>query len=110
MSDHSEYVREQGKHELFHKIIFQKFYGEGQNLRSWSVLRAAAEEVGVDADEMEERTENGRYTKIIDQRLAELQNLGASGVPLYIFDGKYAVIGLQPYAAFEEVMAHIIQT
>lgn len=104
----SEYVREQGKHELFHKIVFQKFYGEGQDLRSWSVLRAAAVEVGVDADEMQERTENGRYAKIVDQRLAELQGLRASGVPLYIFDGKYAVIGLQPYAAFEEVMAHIL--
>ncbi len=28
-------------------------------------------------------------------------------VPLYIFDGKYVVIGLQPYAAFQEVMERL---
>jgi len=103
----AEYAREQGHHETFHKIVFRKFYGEGQNLSNWSVLHAAAEEVGLDATAMQQKTESGQYASIIDRRIAELRTLGASGVPLYIFDGKYAVIGLQPYDAFQEVMEHI---
>ncbi len=77
----SEYAREQGQHEPFHKVVFRKFYGEGQNLSSWDVLRAAAEEVGLDAAEMQQKTENRDYAKIINQRMNEIFTLGATGVP-----------------------------
>jgi len=103
----AEYIREQGQHDAFHKLVFHKFYGQGQDLSDWRVLQDAAEEVGVDAGAMQRKTESGHYAPIIDRRMAELRALGATGVPLYIFDAKYAVIGLQPYAAFQEVMEHI---
>ncbi len=103
----SEYAREQGKHGAFHRVVFRKFYGEGQNLSSWSILEEAAEEVGLDGHILRHRTENGDFTAIVDTHKAELIALGATGVPLYIFDNKYAVIGLRPYAAFQEVMEHI---
>jgi predicted DsbA family dithiol-disulfide isomerase len=103
----SEYAREQGKHGPFHENVFRKFYGEGQNIGSWDVLRAAAEEVGIDADEMQQKTESRAYAKLVNQRMNEIFTLGATGVPLYIFNEKYAVVGLQPYDAFEEVMAVI---
>jgi predicted DsbA family dithiol-disulfide isomerase len=103
----SEYAREQGKHDVFHKVVFRKFYGEGQDLSLWHVLRAAAEEVGLDAETMKRKTENGDFKAVVETHVAEIVALGASGVPLFVFDQKYAVVGLQPYEAFQEVMAHI---
>ncbi len=103
----AEYAREQGRHHAFHQVVFRKFYGEGQDLSRWEVIRAAAEEVGLDAVTMQRQTENGDYKARVDANMAELAALGANGVPLYIFDRKYAVIGLQPYAAFQEVMEHL---
>jgi predicted DsbA family dithiol-disulfide isomerase len=103
----SEYAREQGKHEAFHKVVFRKFYGEGQDLSSWTVLRDASEEVGLDGQTMRQRTENGDFTAIVDGHKAELIALGATGVPLYLFNNSYAVIGLRPYVAFQEVMEYI---
>jgi predicted DsbA family dithiol-disulfide isomerase len=103
----SEYAREQGKHGAFHKVVFRKFYGEGQDLSSWTILEEAAEEVGLEGHTMQRRTENGDFTAIVDTHKAELIALGATGVPLYIFDNKYAIIGLRPYTAFQEVMEHI---
>lgn len=103
----SEYAREQGRHKVFHKAVFRKFYGEGQDLSRWHVLAEAAEEAGLDANTMKRKTESGDYKAIIDAHKTELVALGATGVPLYIFDGKYAVIGLQPYEAFQEVMAQL---
>ena len=103
----SEYAREQGKHEAFHKIVFQRFYGRGEDLGSWSMLRTAAEEVGLDAEEMQRKTDNGDYTQVVNAHATELMTLGGTGVPLFVFDHKYAVVGLQPYAAFQEVMEHI---
>lgn len=105
----TEYARELGKFEAFHQLVWRKFYGEGKDLGSWELLRSVADEVGLDADEMESKTESGMYAAIIDTHLRELAALGGTGVPLFIFDQKYAVIGLQPYAAFQEVMDHIKQ-
>lgn len=103
----SEYAREQGKHETFHKVVFHKFYGEGQDLSSWTTLQDACQEVGLDGQIMRQKTENGDFTAIVEARKAELIALGATGVPLFIFDNKYAIVGLRPFAAFQEVMEHI---
>lgn len=103
----SEYAREQGKHESFHKVVFHRFYGMGQDLSSWDMLLSAAEEVGLDGQEMQHKTENGDYKAMVDAHKTELVALGATGVPLFIFERKYAIIGLRPYDAFQEVMAHI---
>jgi predicted DsbA family dithiol-disulfide isomerase len=103
----SEYAREHGKHEDFHKVVFRRFYGQGQDLNSWHILQSAATEVGLDGQEMQRKTESGAYAAIINTHMAQLVALGATGVPLYIFNGQYAVIGLQPYAAFQEVMEHL---
>jgi len=105
----SEYARQQGRHNEVRQIVLRKFYGQGQDLSQWGVLRAAAAEAGLDGEEMQRRTENRDYKARVDAHLAELVTLGATGVPLYIFDRKYAVIGLQPYAAFQEVMEHLLE-
>ena len=78
-------------------------------MSSWELLRSAAAEIGLDADEMKDKTESGLYAAVIDAHLRELAALGGTGVPLFIFDQKYAVIGLQPYEAFQEVMNRIEQ-
>ena len=103
----SEFARHQGKHRAFHEVVFRKFYGEGQDLGSWTILKDACKEVGLDDRSMRERTESGEFKTVVDGHMAELAALGANGVPLYIFDHKYAIIGLRPYAAFQEVMEHI---
>lgn len=101
----SEYAREQGRHEAFHRVVFRKFYGEGEELNSWATLRAAAEEVGLDPEAMERQTESGRYRAAVDAQIAEARAMGITGVPTYIFNNKYAVVGAQPYEVFQEAMA-----
>jgi predicted DsbA family dithiol-disulfide isomerase len=101
----SEYAREQGQHKAFHRVVFRKFYGEGQDLHSWAVLRAAAKEVGLDPEAIQRETESGKYRAAVDVQIAEAHARGITGVPTFIFDNKYAVVGAQPYAAFQDVMA-----
>jgi predicted DsbA family dithiol-disulfide isomerase len=104
----TEFAREQGKHDLFHIVIWRRFYGEGQDLGSWELLHAAAKEVGLDGEIMQGKVESGMYTAVIQAHARELVAVGGNGVPLFIFDQKFAVVGLQPYAAFQEVMEHLI--
>ena len=100
----TEYARDQGQHEEFHRILFHKFYGEGRDLGSWAVLRGVAQEVGLDPDAMQRKTEAGEYGAVVDAQIARARTLGVTGVPAYIFDDRSTIVGAQPYEAFQQVM------
>lgn len=100
----SEYARAHGKHEEFHHTVFRKLYGEGQDISKWEVLRTAAKEVGLDADEMQRETESGNYREVLDAQLEKAHALGISAVPTYIIDDKYSVEGVQPFEVFQRVL------
>ena len=100
----SEYARRHGVHEVYHQVVFRKFYGEGQDIHRWDILKAAAEEVGLDAEDMQSETESGRYHAQVSQYISQAKARGISSVPAYIFNNKYAVFGAQPYDVFQDLM------
>ena len=104
----AEYAREQGRHERFHEIVFRKFYGEGQDMSRWDVLRAAAEEAGLDPEEMQKGVESGRYREVVDAHIREAHSLGITGVPAYVLGEKYLIMGAQPYEVFRQAMGQLL--
>jgi predicted DsbA family dithiol-disulfide isomerase len=103
----TEYAREQGKGNEFHKVLFHKVYAEGQDPSQWEVLRSAAEEVDLDADEMQRDVQNEKYTaKVVDQVRWAYQ-IGVSGVPTYVINNRYGIVGAQPYEVFQSALEQI---
>lgn len=103
----TEYAREQGKADDFHRIVFRKYYGEGQDIGRWEVLRAAAEEVGLDASVMECLVIDGRYTATVEDQVEEAFALGITGVPTYILNDRCAIVGAQSYEVFEQALQRL---
>ena len=103
----TEYAREQGKADDFHRIVFRKYYGEGQDIGQWEVLRAAAEEAGLNADEMEPLVTGRRYTTTVEDQVEEAFALGITGVPTYVLNDRYAIVGAQPYEVFEQALQRL---
>lgn len=103
----TEYAREHDKGNEFHKVVFRKVYAEGQDPSQWAVLRSAAEEAGLDADEMQRDVQNEKYTaKVVDQVRWAYQ-IGVTGVPTYVIDNRYAIVGAQPYEVFKSALEQI---
>jgi predicted DsbA family dithiol-disulfide isomerase len=100
----TEYAREQGKGELFHQRVFQKLYGEGRDISDWAVLREAANEAGLNADEMQQRVDAGEYHDTVDNLIAEAHDIGVQGVPFYIVNNKYGISGAQPIDVFRRAI------
>jgi predicted DsbA family dithiol-disulfide isomerase len=65
--------------------------------------------VGLDADEMQRLTDEGHYREAVDAGIAEAVALGVSGVPTYILDDRYAIVGAQPHDAFRQVLDRLEQ-
>jgi len=103
----TEYAREKGKVDEFHKVVFRQVYADGLDISKWDVLRAAAEEVGLDGADMQAVVDGGKYTAQVAEQVRWAQQIGVSGVPTYVINDKYAIVGAQPYQAFKNALDQI---
>ncbi len=104
----TEYAREHGKGNEFHKVVFRKIYAEGQDPSQWDVLRAAAEEVGLDAEEMQREVEAEKYMAEVVDKVRWAYQIGVTGVPTYVINDRYAIVGAQPYEVFKGALEQIM--
>lgn len=98
------FAQEQGEGGKFHRVVFRKVYAEGEDPSDWQTLRSAAEEVGLDADAMQRDVEAGKYTGFVAGQVQNAYQIGVQGVPTYVINDRYAVVGAQPYEAFARVI------
>ena len=105
----TEYARERNKELEFHRVVFRKVYAEGLDISKWDILRAAAEEVGLDADDMQSVVDGGKYTADVAAQVRQAQEIGVTGVPTYVINDRYAVVGAQPYEVFKRALAQILK-
>jgi predicted DsbA family dithiol-disulfide isomerase len=104
----TEYARVHGKGNEFHKVVFRKVYAEGQDPSQWDVLRSAAAEVGLNAEEMQQEVENEKYRATVADRVRWAYQLGVTGVPTYVINNRYAIVGAQPYEVFKSALEQIM--
>ena len=105
----TEYAREHGKALEFHHIVFRQVYSDGLDISQWNILRAAAEEAGLDANDMQAVVDGGKYTAEVAEQVMQAQQIGVTGVPTYVINDRYAVVGAQPYEAFKRALAQILK-
>jgi predicted DsbA family dithiol-disulfide isomerase len=104
----TEYAHEHGKGNEFHKTLFHKVYAEGQDPSRWEVLRSVAQEVGLDPDEMQREVESEKYTAQVADQVRWAYQIGVTGVPTYVINDRYAVVGAQPYEVFKNALSQIL--
>jgi predicted DsbA family dithiol-disulfide isomerase len=104
----TEYARDHGRGNEFHKIVFHKVYAEGQDPSQWDVLRSAAQEAGLDAAELQRDVENEKFTANVADQVQWAYQIGVTGVPTYVINDRYAVVGAQPYEVFKDALEQIM--
>jgi predicted DsbA family dithiol-disulfide isomerase len=103
----TEYAREKGKGEQFHRAVFHQVYGLGHDISTWQVLSVAAMETGLDADAMQTEVESGKYTALVQDQVAQAHALGVSAVPMYVLNNRYGIVGTQPYEIFQQAITRL---
>lgn len=104
----TEYAREHGKANAFHKIVFRMVYAEGKDPSQWDALRSAAQEAGLDAEEMQREVESGKYKESVEEQVRWAYQIGVTGVPTYVINDRYAIVGAQPYEVFKSALEQIM--
>ena len=103
----TEYAREHGKCVEFHKVIFRMIYAEGKDPSQWDVLRSAAQEVSLDGESMQRDVESEKYKVNVEEQVRWAYQIGVTGVPTYVINDRYAIVGAQPYEVFKNALEQI---
>lgn len=75
--------------------LFKMFFMEGAHIGKHSVLVEAAKDAGMDTSIVESLLATDKDRDAVEQEIALAQKMGVTGVPCFIIDNKYAVMGAQ---------------
>ena len=93
-----------GKQEELLEVLFSDYFEKSKGVFSHTDLVAAAISVGIDADKADDLLTSDLFADqvISDRNLAT--QLGATGVPFFVFDMKFGISGAQPLEAFTQTL------
>jgi len=87
--------------------LFQLNFEEGKNLGDPSVLSEAAGEAGMDATVVETLLPTDADVEAVRSEIATASRMGVTGVPCFLLEGKYAVMGAQDAGTLADAIRQV---
>lgn len=89
------------------ELLFKAYFEDGKNIGDDAVLMDAAEQVGLERPVVERLLNGDADRDTINAEIEQARQMGVTGVPCFIIDMKYAVVGAQPAAALADAMRKV---
>jgi len=86
------------------ELMFRRYFLEGADLSSHETLVEVAREAGMDHEIVAELLAKGSDIDLIANEDRSVRAMGVTGVPFFVFDGKYAVPGAQDPEVLVQVL------
>lgn len=99
-----QFAKTKGLGGAAEETLFRSYFTEGKNIADHTILVQIGAGIGLSPTEIEEMLASGAFTDEVKRDIYEAQQVGARGVPFFVFDQKYAVSGAQPSEVFLEVI------
>jgi predicted DsbA family dithiol-disulfide isomerase len=96
-----------GKYESIHEIMFRFYFTEAYDIGSIDVIKSVAVEIGMDTNDTTKAIQDGRYRPRLIKARQEGEKINLTGVPTFIINGKYKIVGAQPLDVFKEVFSKL---
>ncbi len=93
-----------GKQNALVEHLFQLFFEQGADLTQHDVLVAAAEHVGMDGVLVRDLLESDKDLEAVKAQVSHAQQIGVTGVPCFIADQKFGLMGAQDPQALAEMI------
>lgn len=87
--------------------LFRAYFLEGRDLTNRDTLVELAADVGVDAAAARQWLDSGRGVQEIAQAESRAYDLGITGVPFFIFDGRVGLSGAHPPEAIQDAIRRL---
>ena len=103
----SEYARDLGRYDSFHQNIFHAYFTEGLDIGKADVIAAVAGKSVLDEKETLSAVRDDRYASRLNETRKEASLIGLTGVPLFVIENKYKIVGAQPIETFRNLLDKI---
>ena len=103
----TELASEHGRLAEFQRAVFRAYWEEGRNIGLVDVLCELAGECGLDAGELRAALDDGRYAARVEEQMQWSRSASVGGVPTFVFNDRFAVVGAQDYLVFQDIAGRI---
>jgi predicted DsbA family dithiol-disulfide isomerase len=90
------HATDQGRHAEAWQTVSRAYFGERQSIFDTDALVDLATKMGLDPVATRTALETRQYRGEVEQDANEARALGATGVPFFVIDRRYGVMGAQP--------------
>jgi predicted DsbA family dithiol-disulfide isomerase len=97
-----EFAKEQGRFDEFHHAVFQAYFSQGRDIGNINVLEQIGKGAGLDAAELRNALETGKYRKQLDEVKETADGISVTAAPTFIINNTDRIVGAQPIEAFRE--------
>jgi predicted DsbA family dithiol-disulfide isomerase len=104
----TEFAKEQGAADSFSRAVFTAYWEEEENIGEIDTLCRLAQECGLDGQALRQALASGRYTQRVEEQMEWARREDIGGVPTFIFDGRFALVGAQSYDVFKSITERIL--
>ena len=92
------------------EALFAAFFLEGRDVGDHAVLRELAGGVGMDGTIVADLLASDRERAVVEQEIETARQIGVTGVPCFIFDGREGVMGAQDPATLADAIRRAAST
>lgn len=97
-------AKTKGLGDVAEETFFYAHFTQNKDLGNVKILTEIGKKIGLNEAELKEALSNEIYANKVRQDIQEGQQIGATGVPFFVFNRKYAVSGAQPVEAFLQTL------
>lgn len=97
-------AKTKGLGHLAEERLFRAYFTEGKNVDDIPTLISLGVEIGLSQTDIESAMDTKLFAEAVKQDVAHASAIGITGVPYFLFDGKYAISGAQPVEVFLETI------
>ena len=105
----AEHASDHGKGIEFHRSVFKAYFEDLADIADLELLVGIGKDVGLDADEMKQTLVARSNRETVDEIIQWSRNIGVTGVPTFVFNEKYGIVGAQDFSVFEDMMERIAE-
>ena len=103
----AEFAEEQGDALPFHRRMFKAYFEDLEDIGSVDNVVRIGSEAGLEQDALRCALESGQYREQVDDGIAWARSVGVTGVPTFIFQEQWAIVGAQDFNVFQSIMAKL---
>lgn len=100
----AKWARTFGKEQALTELLLDAYFTKGANLGDNATLVYYAFSVGLNQDKALAILESDAYLDEVKYEIFEAKQVGAEGVPFFVFNNRYGIAGAQPDELFDRTI------